>query len=217
MGITPEVCAGTELSELMDAMAQNDAAALFVFIDEFGPQLAATVRSILGSVGRRDANRCPTDVEFLVLSAGLVIYDRAAGWDCDGAVPWLWAYRAIRAEVIGWLGHPRVEFISEFHGPRSADRQPVCADVTFRDLAAHRADIAEWITVVEGLTTERNANVHIEYQTQKSLGDPSPAHTVGREFGLRPANVRQIDRRVRSKLAKLQGVTSNPVLTFLTQ
>jgi hypothetical protein len=38
---------------------------------------------------------------------------------------------------------------------------------------------------------------------QKHLGDPSPAHTVARETGLRPDNVRQIDRRLRVRLQQL--------------
>ncbi len=47
--------------------------------------------------------------------------------------------------------------------------------------------------------------MHLEYQVQKALGDRSPANTVGVMFDLSPANVRQIDRRVRRKLSDLQA------------
>lgn len=205
-----------ELCELMEAMAQRDSTALFTFIERFDTELRSTVRSILGSVGRRDAGWRPADVEFLVLSAGLVVYDRAPRWDNEGAVPWLWAIRAIRGEVVRWLGHPRVEFIGEFHAPLVKDVSGGCEDVSYRDLVGRSDEIAGWIEAVQQITSERNADVHIEYQTQKSLGDPSPAHTVGQQFGLQPANVRQIDRRVRRQLAKLQEVDRNPVLALLT-
>ncbi len=43
----------------------------------------------------------------------------------------------------------------------------------------------------------------MQYRIQKSLGDHSPAHTVGAEFGLSPDHVRQIDRRMRVRLSRL--------------
>ena len=45
--------------------------------------------------------------------------------------------------------------------------------------------------------------MHLQYRFQKALGDPSPAHTVGAELGLRPDNVRQIDHRVRNRIIDL--------------
>lgn len=217
MGNTGTVRRNDELCELMEAMAQRDGSALFTFIDRFGPELTSTVRSILGSVGRSDVGWRSADVEFLVMSAALVVYDRAHRWDCEGAVPWLWAIRAVRGEIVRWLGHPRVEFIPEFHGSPVEESAGSRGDVTYRDLAAGNEEIAAWIGAVHRVTGRRNADVHIEYQTQKSLGDPSPAHTIGHQFGLQPANVRQIDRRVRQQLAKLGEASINPVLVLLTQ
>lgn len=206
-----------ELSNLMTAMANRDTAALFRFEQQFGTELRSTVRSILGSLGRRDAVRHPADLEFLTLSAGLVIYDRASSWSCEGAAPWVWAKRAIRAEIVRWLGHPRVEFIPEFHARKPTNMEVAFSDISYRDLATQSPEIAAWIEAAERVTSDRNANVHIEYQTQKALGDPSPANTVSSQFGLKPANVRQIDRRVRAQLAERYRTTANPVLIAMTQ
>jgi len=216
MGNTATLRRNEELCALMEAMAQGDSGALFTFVNRFRPELTSTVRSILGSVGRRDVGARPADIEFLVLSAGIVVYDRAPRWNSEGAAPWLWAIRAIRGEIVQWLGHPRVEFVAEWHSAPEA----VAAggsDITYRDLAARNEEIAAWIAAVQQVTSERNADVHIEYQTQKSLGDPSPANTVGRQFNLQPANVRQIDRRVRRQLGQLHEASVNPVLVQLTQ
>lgn len=191
---------------LMQAMAERDSTALFRFVDEFRSDLTSTVRSILGSVGRSDVGGKPSEVDFLVLSAGLVLYDRAPRWQPGGAPPWLWANRAIRGEIVGWLGHPRVEFVAEWHAPAVAPPMPVGNDVNFDVLATDCAEIADWLADVRQVANERDQRIHIEYQTQKSLGDPSPAITVGAEFGLQPANIRQIDARVRSRLAETSAL-----------
>lgn len=192
---------GEQLRTLMGAMADRDSGALFRFVDEFRTELTSTVRSILGSVGRSDVARKPAEVDFLVLSAGLVLFDRAPRWQAGGAPPWLWANRAIRGEIVRWLGHPRVEFVPEWHAPVRSSA-PTATDMNFDVLADECEDIANWLAGVRRVASERDQRIHIEYQTQKSLGDPSPAHTVGAQFDLQPANIRQIDARVRRRLAE---------------
>ena len=195
---------GERLQTLMDAMADGDSGALFRFVDEFRVELTSTVRSILGSVGRSDVGRKPAEVDFLVLSAGLVLFDRAARWHAGGAPPWLWATRAIRGEIVRWLGHPRVEFVPEWHAPALPSSTPTTSDMNFDVLADECEEVANWLAGVRTVASERDQRIHIEYQTQKSLGDPSPAHTVGAQFDLQPANIRQIDARVRRRLAQRQ-------------
>lgn len=192
---------GERLRTLMRSMAERDSGALFQFVDEFRSELTSTVRSILGSVGRSDVGRKPTEVEFLVLSAGLVLYDRAPRWQVGGAPPWLWANRAIRGEIVRWLGHPRVEFVPEWHAPAPPTTVPAASDINFDVLAEECDEVASWLDDVRRVASERDQQIHIEYQTQKSLGDPSPANTVAAEFNLQPANIRQIDARVRRRLA----------------
>lgn len=196
------------LRSLMAAMAQNDSGALFRFIDEFRAELGRTVRSIVGSMARGDVSRKATEVDFLVLSAALVVFDRAPGWQPDGAAPWVWANRAIRDEVVRWLGHPRVEFIAECHaepGRAGGAARSTGRDIDYAALASQCEDVARWLAEVRQVAGERDQRVHIEYQTQKALGDPSPANTVAAEFGLQPANVRQIDARIRRRLGALTG------------
>jgi hypothetical protein len=55
----------------------------------------------------------------------------------------------------------------------------------------------------EHVGSERDATVHLEYRVQKALGDPSPSHTVADMVGLQAANNRQIDNRMRKKVAEL--------------
>ncbi len=52
-------------------------------------------------------------------------------------------------------------------------------------------------------TSARKRRVFLMFSAQQASGDPSPAVTVGDAFGLTPANVRQIVRRVRTALAHL--------------
>lgn len=190
-----------DLPRLMKAMGTDDSAALFEFVELFHGEISATVRSILGSVGRRDVSRKRAEVDFLVLSAALVIFDRASTWEKGGAAPWVWTYRAIRAEVVRWLGHPRVEYIAEVHALAGQALTSRSSDVDLVALAAEHDEVAAWLADVRSVANERDQGVHLEYQMQKSLGDPSPAVTVGAQFGLKPANVRQIDARVRKRLA----------------
>jgi len=191
---------GELLAERMADMASGESDALFRFIDEFRPDLTTSVRSTLGSLGRSDVTAKPADLEFLVLSAALVLFDRADRWCSGGAPPWIWAARAIRAEIVQWLGHPRVEFVADRHARTVGGAVAAPADVRLDELAERHDGVAMWLAAVRDVAGERDRSVHLEYQTQKSLGDPSPANTVAAQFGLTPANVRQIDARIRRRL-----------------
>ena len=82
----------------------------------------------------------------------------------------------------------------------SADR-----DVGLSDLAADPlvALLARALSQID--CRDRDRQVHIEYRRQWGSGDRSPASTVASLFGLRADHVRQIDRRVRTKLQVLAG------------
>ena len=70
-------------------------------------------------------------------------------------------------------------------------------------LAAAIDEIGLLMEAVDRVGSPRDADVHLEYGVQKHSGDPSPAITVAQIFSLTPASVRQIDRRMRVKLASL--------------
>lgn len=197
------------LVHLMVQMAAGDMAALYPFVDEFGEHLARTVRSIAGRIGRRDAVRDPDDLTEMVTTAALTIFDRAAGWDPErGAMPWTWAYRAIQAEVVAWIGHRSVELDESRIDTARVDAAdpPIVrqADVDYARLTGRYPDVSTLLTAVSIVASPKHGEVHLQYRLQTALGDPSPSETVAEMFGLSPANVRKIDQRVRAKLSQLR-------------
>jgi hypothetical protein len=195
------------LREVMAGMAAGDAAMLVAFVVEFGTPLRSVVRRTVFSYGRRDLLTDDADVTDLVTTAALEVFDRAAGWDPDGAPPWVWAERAIRAALAQRAGHALADVT-----PDDLDQQPVqltlsrALDGDARRVLVRIAELEPratmWWNAVGTITTDRNRNIYFEYEVQKALGDRSPAHTVGTIFGLTPANVRQIARRVRVRLTE---------------
>lgn len=190
-----------ELDRLMAAMAAGSTEALFEFIAEFGGELEGLVRGILVSLHRIDVARSADDVASMAVSAALVLYSRAQGWRPGGARPWIWAYKSIREEIVTQVGHPSVQFKPELN-----EAEPPTgivggdAEIDLRFLAHRHERVAAWIGAVEQVANARDCEVHLEYQVQRRLGDPSPAHTVASMFELTPSNVRQIDHRVRKRL-----------------
>lgn len=213
-----------EVARLMAQMAAGDPAAVFALVASFGGRLAGVVRRQLFAFGRRDVAADPHEVDYLVQSAALVLFDRAASWSPDGALPWTWAERAIRAEVVAYLGHPSVELDPDhLEAGRRAPAPPGTAHLPldgvpgdrsgpaaaeFDDLVARIPTVALLDQAIDAVASERDRRVHLEYRIQKRSGDASPAHTVAAEFGLTPENVRQIDSRVRRRLRAL--VASDP-------
>ena len=78
------------LEQCMAAMAAGDAAFMFTFLHEFGPQVERVVRSIVAEMGRRDVLADTDEVHGLVQDAVMVVFERSPGWRPDGASPRLW-------------------------------------------------------------------------------------------------------------------------------
>ena len=188
------------LAGRMAALAA-DRARVVPFVEAYGDRLAGVVRRHLRELGRRDLAGDHDEVQGLVWEVALVIQDNASGWRPGGALPWTWAGRAIRSNIAKAIGHARADVDVEQLAERAAPSLTVAGEVDF-DQAADRNRLLGLVrqALAEVAVSERNRRVHLEYRLQKALGDPSPAATVGGEFGLSEANVRQIDRRVRVKL-----------------
>ncbi len=191
-----------ELTELMARMP-DDPAALFTFIDVHGPRLAAIVRSHLRSFGRHDLARDDDEVQGTVLDVAFFLQERARAWQPGSALPWNWASRGIRTVVAAAAGHATSDVdVDALH---LVPAPPAPRHEVDLDSLADRHEVLGLLRDALAAIgcSDRDREVHLEYRVQWSLGDPSPAHTVGETFGLGAGNVRQIDRRVRRKVQVL--------------
>ncbi|MDW3217118.1 MAG: hypothetical protein R8F63_00785 [Acidimicrobiales bacterium] len=186
------------LNRVMAGMAAGDAAFLFAFIEEFAPKVRWVVRSILEGMGRHDIVRNADELDGLTLDACDVIFRRAGGWAPGGAAPWNWAFKAIRAEVARAIGHRVVELDDDFDGEVGSRSDVAAVDLSVDDLSvliSRHPRVGVLDRAIRSVGSERDQLVYWEYRIQQGMGDPSPAHTVGARFGLKPDNVRQVCRR----------------------
>jgi hypothetical protein len=59
------------------------------------------------------------------------------------------------------------------------------------------------LDALEQVGSPRDRGLLLDYQMQQDAGDPSPAVTVGRQYGLSAPAVRQAVRRMRRSLREL--------------
>jgi hypothetical protein len=192
----------------MARMAVGDAAFMFTFAERFGSHVRRVVRVCLGEMGRDDVLRDEDELRSLVLDACYVIYERSSGWRPGGALPWTWARLAIRAEIGRAVGHHTVRGDDQDFESSDADSDRgndgddgMLGTDDFAELARRHPTVALLADAVRSVGSPRDQRIFIQYRLQKGLGDPSPAHVVAAEFGVTPANVRQIDCRMRRRVA----------------
>ena len=192
------------LVEIMERMAEGDQAAAITLFREFGDRIGAMVARIARSQGATHLE--PEDVDAMALDVCLDLVPRAGSWDPDGgALPWVWAERRIVAMVgrtIGQYGRPldeRLDVEDPGGGP--------AVDLDDGEALVRLAAVSEACAlVVEALATalsERDRAVLLQFEVQRTSGDPSPAHTVADAFGMTPAAVRQVVKRGKDRLARL--------------
>jgi len=198
-----------QLESVMARLARGDRAAVVTLYQDFGRVLAAVVRRHLSSFGTQDVTR--EDLDGLVLDACFAIADCAPAWDpATSVAPWTWAERRIAALVNRSIGQYADELDDRaFELPAGgagdvddtspldlldARREPVCR--LLRD-AFDSAGVSE-----------RDRKLLLETRLQASLGDPSPATTVGMLFDMQPAAVRQAVKRTRDRLRGLADAES---------
>lgn len=206
----PPVPDRARLVELMTRLADRDPVAVGSMRVEFRTPIAAAVRRHLGIQGRAVVTE--EEIDELVLEVVLELVDCAHAWDPDGgAQPWVWADRRVAAAVTRYLGQWADEFDPDRHeAPFDAFVASFAAlDLDLRDVLERRAAHDPLCTMVRDalvlVGSPRDQSMLLEYVAQRVAGDPSPARTVGRAFGVEPPAVRQVVRRMRVKLSRLAG------------
>lgn len=193
------------LRVVMAAMAAGDRGATFDLYAEFGGPIGATVRRLLRRLGVDAVPR--EELDGLVIDACLELQACAEAWDPEGgAVPWVWAERRLLTVASRWVGQhadaidEKVEVIDLVVPAPAPDSEPNLVellgrldDPTCRLLREALASVA----------SVRDQAILLEVGLQRSLGDTSPAVTIGPHVGLRPDAVRQVLRRLRQRLSAL--------------
>lgn len=193
------------LRVVMAAMGAGDRAAVVTLFTEFGGRIAGVVRRRLRGLGIHDPE--DDDVHGLVIDACFELEGCAAAWDPDGgALPWNWASRRIDARVAKWAGiftDPLDDTVSEPAAPSLVAGATEAGAAETLDKLAAGGGQAELLAAAfrEAGVSERDRAVLLEFSVQRSLGDPSPAPTIGALFGLKADNVRQIVSRTRATVA----------------
>ena len=193
------------LARIMGAMVDDEAAVIELY-QEFHDEIARVVGFL---ARRRQPAVGADDVEAMVFDACLALARVAGAWRSDGgALPWVWARSRIVAVVDAALPPPTA--------PLPADHDLVVAPPTLTgacavdpDVSAVLARLAERDARVALLTLAlhesvglHDGGIWLRYRIQQQAGDPSPAHTVGDELGLRPPAVRQRASRARRRLVR---------------
>jgi len=194
------------LRDVMAALAEGDRSATFDLYAEFGGPIRAWVRRLLRRLG---VDSIPaTELDGLVIDACLELQACAASWDPEGgALPWVWAERRLLAVVSRWVGQ---------HGDSLDDREDavalMVASPVGRGAEPGVIELLERLDdptcrllreALEAVASVRDREIVLEVGLQRSLGDASPAVTIGPSVGLRPDAVRQVLRRVRRRLHEL--------------
>jgi hypothetical protein len=182
----------------MTAMAAGDARAVFTFYAEFGP----TLRSAAASEARRQGagHLGHDDLDGVALDFCLDLCRGAGRWHAGSALPWVWARRQLRHRVAEAAG--QLAFTLDTVDPPEPARvdAPLDPDPLETLGALARRDKRCAALSHAARHHPRDMRILLLLSQQHHQGDPSPAHTVGREFGLSPIAVRKAASRQRARL-----------------
>jgi hypothetical protein len=201
------------LVTVMSRLAAGDRAAIFTLYAEFGGVISGVLRRELARLGRYGVPA--DDLDGLVIDACLEVASLARSWDpARGAAPWTWAQRRLTRLASSYVGihaDPLPDGISSWldagaglggsdSGASRPDPEPLSI---LERLAARHPQCRLLLDALDRVSTPRNREILLEVRLQASLGDPAPAVTVGRSFGLRPDAVRQVVKRTRDAIGRL--------------
>ena len=199
------------LTTIMTAMAAGDTDALALLYVEYGDPIRGVVRKELGRLGVTHLDGA--EIDGLTLDVCSDLFRRAAAWDpAHNTLPWTWARLRVRAIVgrhVGQFTDPLPD-----GGPAEAEA-PVAAEpagnhdenvlVTLDRLAGLRAELRLLHEALDRVSRPAQQELLFEVRMQASQGDPSPAVTVARAYGLRPDAVRQTCKRVVDRVRDLSA------------
>jgi hypothetical protein len=199
------------LTAIMTAMAAGDTDALALLYVEYGDPIRGVVRQELARLGVTHLDGA--EIDGLALDVCSDLFRRAAAWDpARNTLPWTWARMRVRAIVgrsIGQFADPLPE-----GGPAEAPA-PVAAEpagnddenvlVTLDRLAGLRGELRLLHEALDRVSRPAQQELLFEVRMQATQGDPSPAVTVARAYGLRPDAVRQTCKRVVDRVRDLSA------------
>jgi hypothetical protein len=203
------------LADLMARMAAGDRGATFLLAHEFGGPIGAAVRREAARRGVDHVDRA--EVDGLVIDVCVALDEIAGSWRPDGgALPWVWARHHVGRVVDRWLGQHADELtevvldrVERAHaaGPALGGAGDDLLDDAIGLLEAIARRDRSCALLREALdasgTTRRDQRLLLEMCLQRSLGDRSPAVTVGAMYGLSTDSVRQQVKRARDRVRRL--------------
>jgi hypothetical protein len=190
----------------MERLANDDPAAAITLYQEFGEPIRKAVARRARHIGAKHLS--PEDIEGMALDFCLALIGRAGAWDPDGgALPWVWGVKLLNSVVDGHVG--------QYHGPLEGTEGPedpgtrACA-VDDRTLLEVLEDLGRrdplcglLLAALRRVATPRDIRILFDYCDARHAGDPSPSHTVGALYGVRPEVVRKVAQRVRNRVRAL--------------
>jgi len=194
------------LRVVMAALAKGDRSATFDLYAEFGGPIRSWMRRLLRRLGVDVVGG--EDLDGLVIDACLELQSCAGSWDPDGgALPWVWAEKRLLGVASRWVGQhaDALDERDEALGRMVATVAGRATEPAAVELLA-RLDHPTCVLLreaLEAVASVRDREIVLEVGLQRSLGDGSPAVTIGPSVGLRPDAVRQVLRRVRRRLHEL--------------
>ncbi|HYD10709.1 MAG TPA: hypothetical protein VEA78_11450 [Acidimicrobiales bacterium] len=193
------------LRDVMAALAMGDRSATFDLYAEFGGPIRSWMRRLLRRLGVDVVGA--EDLDGLVIDACLELQGCAGSWDPEGgALPWVWAEKRLLGVASRWVGQ-HADSIEDREEPvgRLVSSVGRATEPSVVDLLASLDDPTCVLLreALEAVASVRDREIVLEVGLQRSLGDGSPAVTIGPSVGLRPDAVRQVLRRVRRRLAEL--------------
>lgn len=197
------------LTAIMEAMTAGNTDALALLYTEYGDPIRSVVRKELARLGVTHLDAA--EIDGLALDVCTDLFRRAGAWDpSHNTLPWTWGRLRVRAIVGRHIG----QFTDPLPngGPAEA-AAPVAAPATGHDddhvliafdrLAGLRSELRLLHEALDRVSRPAQQEILFEVRMQASQGDPSPAVTVARAYGLRPDAVRQTCKRVVDRVRHL--------------